>query len=180
MSLILPQIRITRSGALGSITPRIIAMLKYAEKRCKETKITDTANQALTLRVVKGGWLPPDPLSSLTATKSGHADLSVLNIKVKDRNKVTEILRASGFCAWRRTKEQGFDEHIHLIDPADPQIHPQAARQVLSFYSGRDGLTKNEKDTLWRPKKKLYFANANEVLETTKEMNQLVNKIARS
>lgn len=52
-----------------------------------------------------------------------------------------DALTQAGFIAWWRTPEQGsWNDHIHAIDPASPNLSPEAANQVLDWENGGDGL----------------------------------------
>lgn len=56
-------------------------------------------------------------------------------------------LRKAGFAAWHRNPSQGpWPDHIHAVLVDHPLLAPSAARQVVSYRDGRNGLASNGAD----------------------------------
>ena len=56
-------------------------------------------------------------------------------------------LRKAGFAAWHRNPSQGpWKDHIHAVLVDHPLLAPSAARQVVSYRDGRNGLASNGPD----------------------------------
>lgn len=58
-----------------------------------------------------------------------------------------KALRVAGFAAWWRTPRQGpWPDHIHAVVVGHPALAASAARQVVSYRQGRNGLASNGLD----------------------------------
>lgn len=56
-------------------------------------------------------------------------------------------LRRAGMAAWHRTPAQGpWPDHIHAVVIGHPRLAPSAARQVVAYIEGRNGLASSGKD----------------------------------
>jgi hypothetical protein len=95
------------------------------------------------LTVVQGSYSPGVVEQSAgTHDRGGVVDLSPFDWKRKVR-----VLRGLGFAAWRRPAIPGlWGEHVHAVMIGHQDLAPAAARQVVSFKAGRDGLKGNAID----------------------------------
>jgi hypothetical protein len=84
--------------------------------------------------------------SAGTHDGGGVVDISVSSWSSATRTRVVLALRKAGFAAWLRTPAQGFSYHIHACAIGDREIAPAAARQVQSYFNGRNGLANNGPD----------------------------------
>lgn len=85
--------------------------------------------------------------SAGTHDAGGVFDLRTWNIPPSiGVNKAVRVLRECGLIAWHRTRAQGFDDHIHAIDYGNRNLSPSAARQVVAWENGRNGLANNGPD----------------------------------
>ena len=56
-------------------------------------------------------------------------------------------LRRAGMAAWHRTPAQGpWPDHIHAVVIGHPRLAPSAARQVVAYIEGRNGLAASGPD----------------------------------
>lgn len=83
-----------------------------------------------------------DPLSAGTHERGGAVDLRWCGHK-----RCIRALRLAGMAAWHRTPAQGpWPDHIHAVVIDHPDLAPSAARQVVSYLAGGDGLKNNGPD----------------------------------
>lgn len=59
-------------------------------------------------------------------------------------------LSEEGIAAWYRTKQQGFEFHIHAVC-AMVKMGPLPQRQIVDFVNNRTGLRSNKIETFWVP-----------------------------
>lgn len=86
--------------------------------------------------------------SAGTHDMGGVIDLRVWNLPASiTPAEAVLALRKAGLIAWHRTKADGFDPHIHCIDYGNPRLAPSAARQVVAWEHGKNGLKNNRADT---------------------------------
>lgn len=76
---------------------------------------------------------------------AGTHDLGgVIDLSPFDWQRKVRVLRGLGFAAWHRPTLPGvWGEHIHAVMIGHQDLAPAAARQVVSFKAGRDGLAGN-------------------------------------
>lgn len=96
--------------------------------------------------IVQGCYVEPGKgaaASALTHAGGGVVDLRTWDL-AKDGVSVAQAVAALedvGFAPFFRNAAQGFpDEHIHAVAIGCPDLHPQAAAQVVDFRNRRNGL----------------------------------------
>lgn len=102
-----------------------------------------------TLTVVKGSYAGTGGVSAGTHAGGGAADIGRMwDIGAwAEQERLAHALRARGCAAWVRDAQHGgFDPHVHLICPADGDLHPEARWQVQEYELGRDGLRRRGAD----------------------------------
>lgn len=119
---------------------RSVDMIVWAEKRA-----------GFKFRIVKGSYLPADPLSSRTHCGGGAADFSVRLMTSLRREKMLKALKDAGFAAWYRTKADGFDPHVHAVAIGCVDLDPEAKRQVKDYDAKKNGLKGHDADLTYRP-----------------------------
>jgi GH25 family lysozyme M1 (1,4-beta-N-acetylmuramidase) len=125
----------------GDTSPKVVdwktrAALEEAERRL-----------GYPLTVVQGSYNNGRvPASGPTHDGGGVVDLLAWDWKHKVR-----VLRSIGFAAWYRPKTSKWNPHIHAVLIDHGRLDPSAARQVAAYRRGRNGLTDDGPDTLWRP-----------------------------
>lgn len=108
-----------------------IAALEYAEKLA-----------GCTFLITQGSYQSTVAESAGTHDRGGALDLAWTG----DDSDIL-ALRKAGFAAWHRTPEQGpWKDHIHAIVVDHPYLSPSAARQVVSYRKGRNGLANDAAD----------------------------------
>lgn len=95
-------------------------------------------------------------VSASGSTHDGGGVIDIRTIPLGSRDKKLEVvkaLRKVGFAAWLRPYVKGlWGEHIHAVSiqkggkDARGVLSPSAHRQVIAYYSGRDGLAGNRPD----------------------------------
>ena len=90
--------------------------------------------------------------NSVAASAGTHSGGGVVDIAAGPGNGPAMVarLRAAGFAAWLRTPAEGFSYHIHACAIGDREIASGAARQVQSYFNGRNGLANNAADPFER------------------------------
>lgn len=85
--------------------------------------------------------------SAGTHDAGGAVDLSVRGLSSAQVERTVLALRRAGGAAWHRLPSQGpWPEHIHMIVVDHPLLSPAAARQVVAYRQGRNGLAGNGRD----------------------------------
>jgi len=115
-----------------------VAKLRVAEQRL-----------GFTFTVVQGSWRGSSGAAASAGTHDmgGVFDLRSWNIPANiGITKAVRVLRECGLIAWYRTQAQGFDPHIHCIDYGNASLSPSAARQVIAWEAGHNGLASNGPD----------------------------------
>lgn len=108
-----------------------IAALEYAEKLA-----------GCTFLITQGSYQSSVAESAGTHDRGGALDLAWTG----DDSDIL-ALRKAGFAAWHRTPEQGpWKDHIHAIVVDHPDLSPSAARQVVAYRKGRNGLANDAAD----------------------------------
>jgi hypothetical protein len=125
------------SGRDLVINRRTKAMLDIVEEKINRRLV-----------VVQGSYMAGTGAKKSAKTHNGGG---VVDIRTRDQtvSQVKETvleLRKIGFAAWRRTKAQGFDDHIHAVAIGDPELDPSAVRQVKAYQNGKNGLKSGGKD----------------------------------
>jgi GH25 family lysozyme M1 (1,4-beta-N-acetylmuramidase) len=123
--------------------PLIVDDTWLAKLRVAEAKLN------FKFTIVQGSWRGSSgaAASADTHNRGGVVDLRSWNLpaRISPREAVRE-LRLAGLISWYRTNAQGFDPHIHTIDYGNPDLDPSAARQVIAWKKGRNGLANNGPD----------------------------------
>lgn len=113
-----------------------IQAIEAAEKRA-----------GFTFSVTQGSYQDTVAASAGTHDGGGVVDLSSRYLSASRKTKMVRALREVGFAAWLRTPSQGpWVEHVHAVLVDHPLLSPSAARQVVSYRSGRNGLANNAVD----------------------------------
>lgn len=77
----------------------------------------------------------------------GVVDISVRGLTALQVSAVVKALRQSGLIAWLRSPNQGpWAPHIHAVERASQTLSPAAAKQVLAWEKGLNGLASNGPD----------------------------------
>lgn len=101
------------------------------------------------LTVVQGSYNN----GKVKASGPTHDGGGVVDLLAWDWRRKVEVLRDVGFAAWHRTERPGlWGEHIHAVLIEHGKLDPSAARQVVAYRSGRDGLKSNLVDDFPRPR----------------------------
>jgi hypothetical protein len=125
--------------------------------------------------------------TTVGASGGTHDKGGVLDVNApagKDPNAVTRQLRNSGFAAWYRTPEQGFDPHIHAVDIGNARLAYNAGLQVGNYNAGGSGLWPLLADNdpqPFRPTPSTYYAQTNRAgfdFDAWKEAQTLRQRIA--
>lgn len=128
-------------------------MPKQYQKVTFHGKTTDYRTAVMARRVEKKlgiqficwqGSYSDGSLSAGTHSGGGALDLNVP--AGQDPAQVARHLRRSGFAAWYRGPDSGFDPHIHAIDIGNTRLSSEAAAQVVKFNRGEDGLAGSNPD----------------------------------
>lgn len=104
--------------------------------------------------------------TSVAASGNTHAGDAVVDIRTTgvgltagETVALLRALRDVGFAAWIRDARDGMPPHIHAACIADPEMDPSAARQVIDYDKGLNGLSNKAKDrNSYRPKPKVRFS----------------------
>lgn len=108
-----------------------IAAIEYAESLAGHTFV-----------VTQGSYQ-----SSVAASAGTHDRGGAVDIRWDGHDSDVLALRRAGFAAWHRWPAQGpWVDHIHAVLIGHPDLAPSAARQVTSYYAGRNGLASNAAD----------------------------------
>ena len=94
-----------------------------------------------------------DSKSAGTHDGGGVDDIMTRHLSRRNRIKLIRGSKRAGFASWYR-HGRGWvgNEHGHLVLRGHRNLHPEAAAQVVSYDSHRDGLFWNLWDRTWRPK----------------------------
>lgn len=97
------------------------------------------------LPLMQGSWSHSVAASGGTHDGSGVIDLGIVG---KDWRAAEAALRSQGLIAYWRTPQQGFSNHLHVINPTQySQMARNAQYQVKNYLSGLSGLKGNARDT---------------------------------
>lgn len=84
----------------------------------------------------------------VAASAGTHDRGGVIDLRAWDWQRKVRVARDLGAAAWHRLPSQGpWVEHIHLVIAGHPNLAPAAARQVVSYNAGRNGLASNAIDS---------------------------------
>lgn len=126
---------------------RTVDMIKYAEKLA-----------GFKFRITQGSYSNDVAASAGTHSGGGAVDFSVRFMTEKRRGKMGKALKDTGFAAWYRKVDQGFDSnHVHAIAIGCPDLAPLAKKQVLDYDKGLDGLKGHQPDPTYRPDPKVVW-----------------------
>lgn len=119
------------SGRPLEINERTQAMLDVVEAKTGQDVV-----------IVQGSYMAGHGASASAGTHDGGG---VIDIRTRDytQSELDQVLlelRKTGFAAWYRTPEQGFDPHIHAVAIGDKDLDPTAQSQVEDYYNGLNGL----------------------------------------
>ncbi len=126
----------------GDINPKRVdwktrAALEEAERRL-----------GYRLTVVQGSYNN----GKVKASGPTHDGGGVVDLLAWDWRRKVRVLREIGFAAWHRTERPGlWGEHIHAVLIDHGRLDPSAARQVVAYRAGRDGLRGSRVDDFPRP-----------------------------
>jgi hypothetical protein len=84
--------------------------------------------------------------SAGTHDRGGALDIRTRDHAASQLPRMVKALRMAGFAAWTRDARDGFAPHIHAVAIGDRQLSPSAARQVPSYFAGRNGLRNQAAD----------------------------------
>ena len=99
------------------------------------------------LTVVQGSYH-----QGVSASAGTHDGGGVVDLLAWDWQRKVKALRKVGFAAWYRPPVRGlWGPHIHAVLIDHGKLAPVAARQVIAYRNGRDGLRSNLPDRFWRP-----------------------------
>lgn len=85
--------------------------------------------------------------SSVSASAGTHDRGGALDLAWTGDPDDVRALRRAGFAAWHRSPAQGpWGHHIHAVVVDHPDLAPSAARQVVAYRNGRNGLANNGPD----------------------------------
>ena len=100
------------------------------------------------LTVVQGSYNS----GGVSASAGTHDGGGVVDLLAWDWQRKVRALRTVGFAAWYRAPVRGlWGAHIHAVLIDHGKLAPVAARQVIAYRKGRDGLRSNLVDRFWRP-----------------------------
>ena len=113
-------------------------------------------------RRARGGRAPPRLPAHVVQGSYNHGGVSasagthdgggVVDLLAWDWQRKVRALRTVGFAAWYRPPVRGlWGAHIHAVLIDHGKLAPSAARQVIAYRNGRDGLRSNLPDRFWRP-----------------------------
>lgn len=98
--------------------------------------------------------------------------------------KMLRALRMCGTASWHRVPSQGnWAEHIHMVVMGHPALAPSAARQVVSYRNGRNGLASNgpddgPRDIIIKPFPwEDYMATSKQLMDAIKKLEAKVDKL---
>lgn len=116
----------------GAVVDRkTVELLKIAERRL-----------GYEVDVIKGHSVSGvGGVSATTHNKGGVCDL-----QPADHVRKVKVLRDLGCAAWFRTATSDWDEHIHFVVCRHGNLDPMAARQVVDYDKGLNGLAGHAKD----------------------------------
>lgn len=99
------------------------------------------------LVIVQGSYNDDVEASGNTHDGGGVVDFSVRGLTASQMSAAVKALRQAGLIAWLRSPHQGpWSAHIHAVERASQTLSPAAARQVLAWEKGRNGLAGNGPD----------------------------------
>lgn len=96
------------------------------------------------LSITQGSY-NPGKVSASAGVHDGGGAVDVAPTAHPDR--IVLAMRRSGFAAWHRPRIEGlWPEHVHAVAIGDRDMSPEAARQVIAYRAGRNGLANNKPD----------------------------------
>lgn len=85
--------------------------------------------------------------STVKASAGTHDGGGAVDLRWCGHGRCLLALRKAGFAAWHRTPAQGsWPHHVHAVLVDHPKLSPSAARQVVAYRNGRNGLANNGED----------------------------------
>jgi GH25 family lysozyme M1 (1,4-beta-N-acetylmuramidase) len=100
------------------------------------------------LTVVQGSYNN----GKVKASGPTHDGGGVVDLLAWDWRRKVRVLREVGFAAWHRVERPGlWGEHIHAVLIEHGRLDPSAARQVVAYRAGLDGLKGSRVDDFPRP-----------------------------
>lgn len=85
--------------------------------------------------------------SSVSASAGTHDHGGAVDLRWCGHDACIRALRRAGMAAWHRTPAQGsWPDHIHAVVVDHPDLAPAAARQVVAYRAGLNGLANNGPD----------------------------------
>lgn len=118
-----------------TLSARTIAMLGVAQRELGD---------ACRLRVIKGSYEAGQDRGAHPHNGGGVVDVSVRELSPEVVGAVVCALRAAGFAAWYRPREDR--PHVHAVAIGDREMSPAAQWQVKGYFSGLDGRSRMEPD----------------------------------
>lgn len=99
------------------------------------------------IKPTQGSYSTSTPASAGTHSGGGACDLSVAELTADQIKLVVFLLRRVGFAAWHRTPSEGdWGAHIHCIAVGCSDLSGAAARQVVDYKAGKNGLATHKVD----------------------------------
>jgi len=96
--------------------------------------------------VTQGGWNEGIVGSSAGTHDRDAVDVAAASLTPEQRAEVVRLMRMIGWAAWLRTPAQGFPWHVHGVPAGWGLVSPTAARQVVDYLAGRNGLANKGPD----------------------------------
>lgn len=85
--------------------------------------------------------------STVAASAGTHDKGGAVDLRWCGHDSCIRALRQAGLAAWHRHPWQGpWPDHIHAVVVDHPLLAPSAARQVVAYRAGRNGLASNGAD----------------------------------
>lgn len=101
------------------------------------------------LTIVQGSFSSSVSASAGTHSGGGAADIHVVGYPTSKKVAIVHALRQAGFAAWHRPynwDNAGGGEHVHCILIGDSQMSSAAARQIVQWNQGTNGLADHAPD----------------------------------
>ena len=150
-----PYTRVKYDGK--TVNARTRDALKYAQKLWR-----DRGGHKKTIQLSQGSYNK----GGVAASGSTHDGGGVVDVRTagvgldaQETKDLSRALKDAGFAAWIRDSRDGMSPHIHAIACEDNEMAASAARQVVSFDAGKNGLSNNAPDrNTYRANPKLRFS----------------------
>lgn len=140
-----------------TVNARTRDALKHAQKLWRKR-----GNHTKSIRLAQGSY-NKGGVSASAGTHDGGGVVDIrtagVGLDAEETKQLNRALRDAGFASWIRDSRDGMDPHIHAIATEDNQMADSAARQVVDFDKGKNGLKNGAKDrNSYRPDPKLRFS----------------------